>query len=701
MKPVNRHDDPQPPLDGPSSDNGPQAAPSQRLRPIAAAEPPPEPDAAEDGFQYLVERFADVNIVRYEVPGFAELSLRQKRLLYYLSMAALAGRDMIYDQNYKHNLCIRKTLEAIVGTCSGDRRGRDWDELMVYVKRVWFANGIHHHASTRKFQPGFSAEYFSELLRGSDATALPLREGETVAGFAARLIPVLFDPDLDAVRVNKDPLADPISDSANHYYEGATRAEVEAYYAAGIDSTDPEPSSHGLNSRLVKEDGKLVEKVWKVGGLYSEAVEQITSWLEKAVTVADTPQQATALGLLTEFYRTGDLKTFNEYNVAWVQDTDSQVDVINGFIEVYGDALGYRGSFESVVAVQDLEATARVAAISRQAQWFEDHSPIMDEHKKEAVRGVSAKVIAVVAAGGDASPQTPIGINLPNANWIRQRYGSKSVSLGNLEHAYGEVRRTSGLVEEFAYSPEEIELYARYELLADHLSTHLHEVIGHGSGRLEPGVATPQETLKQYASTVEESRADLVALYFLMDEKLIEIGVMESVDVARTAYNGYIENALLRQLRRLEPGEDLEEDHMRNRQLVAGWVYELGKTDQVIEKKRKGGKTCFVINDYQSLRELFGRLLREVQRIKSQGDHQAAKELVESYGVKVDPELHAEVLERVKKYDIAPYSGCINPRLIPVFEGTEIVDVVIEYPTDFTEQQLEYSREHSFLPVDH
>ncbi len=690
MKPEKRHAPPSTALAPDAGEDGPRPRAGGRGAPAAA----------EDAFQPLVERFADVDIVRYEVPGFAALSLRQKKLLYYLSMAALAGRDMTYDQNYKHNLCIRKTLEAVVATYAGPRCGPDWDAFLVYVKRVWFANGIHHHASTRKFQPGFSAEYFAELLRGSEAAALPLGDGETAADLAAKLSPVLFDPDLDAIRVNKAPDADLIADSANHYYEGVNRAEVEAFYAAGTDSTDPEPPSHGLNSRLVREDGRLVEKVWKVGGLYSEAIVQITSWLERAVTVADTPEQARTLGLLTEFYRTGDLKKFDEYNMAWVQDVDSRVDVINGFIEVYGDALGYRGAFESVVSIEDREATERIAAISRHAQWFEDHSPIMDQHKKEEVKGVSATVIAVVVAGGDASPHTPIGINLPNANWIRQRYGSKSVSLGNIEHAYGEVRRISGLAEEFAWGPEEIELYDQYRLLADHLLTHLHEVVGHGSGQLEPGVAPLQETLKQYASTVEEARADLVALYFLMDKKLIEIGVVESTDVARTAYNDYIENALLRQLRRLEPGEDLEEDHMRNRQLVARWVHEKGTPDRVIEKKKRDGKTYFVINDYERLRELFGRLLREVQRSKSEGDYPAARELVETYGVRVDPELHAEVLERVKELEIAPYCGCINPTLKPVVEGAEIVDVVIEYPIDFSEQQLEYSREHSFLPVD-
>lgn len=654
----------------------------------------------EDPFQYQTEQFADLRILRYKVPGFEDLSLQQKKLVYYLYEAALSGRDILYDQNYKHNLLVRRTLEAIVNTYPGDRTTDDWRKFMVYTKRVWFSNGIHHHYSTSKFVPQFSEAYFAELVSKSDAAAFPLTDGMSPEALVEKLKPILFDPGFDAKRVNQDPGVDLAVRSANNYYEGVTQREVEAYYDKMNDQDDPTPISYGLNSKMVRdEDGTIIERKWKVGGMYSAAIERIVYWLEEASTVAENEQQKKALELLIEFYKTGDLETFDEYCIAWVNDTESRVDVINGFIEVYGDPMGYRGSYESVVSIRDREASKRIAAIGDEAQWFEDHAPLMAQHKKEDVTGISAKVITVVVEAGDTSPSSPIGINLPNANWIRAQHGSKSVSLGNIINAYSEASKTSGSLEEFAASEEEIELEREYGTLADNLHTDMHEVIGHASGKLEPGVGTPKETLKNYASTLEEARADLVALYFIMDQRLIELGVMPTLDVGKVSYNQYIRNGLLQQLRRIEPGENLEQAHMRNRQLVSKWVYERGKDDNVIEKNVKDGKTYFLINDYFKLRELFGKLLREIQRIKSQGDFPAGKALVETYGVKVDPQLHAEVLERYEKLDIAPYAGFINPRLTPVTEDGEITEVEIAYPDDFAEQMLYYAEKYSFLPV--
>ncbi|RMI13216.1 MAG: dihydrofolate reductase [Calditrichaeota bacterium] len=660
--------------------------------------PQPAPPTEKE-FQYFAEQFADLRILRYQVPGFEDLTLQQKKLLYYLYQAGLSGRDIIWDQNYKYNLLVRHTLEAIVKHYQGDRDSEEFQKFMEYTKRVWFSNGIHHHYSYNKIMPEFSREYFAQLIHNSPGAQFPLQEGETVEDLIAKLTPILFDPEVAAKRVNQDPSVDMVVASANNYYEGVTQKEVEEYYRRIIDPNDPHPISYGLNSKLVKENGRIVEKVWKVGGMYSPAIERIVYWLEKAVEVAENDQQRAVLQKLIEYYRTGDLRKFDEYNIAWVQDTLSRIDVINGFIEVYGDPLGYRGAYESVVFFKDLEASRRIAAISQNAQWFEDHSPIMEQHKRQKVKGVSARVVTVVGEAGDAAPSTPIGINLPNANWIRAEYGSKSVNLGNIVHAYNESGKHSGVLEEFAYSQEEIERARKYGTLASDLHTDMHEVIGHASGKLEPGVGTPKETLKNYASTLEEARADLVALYYILDPKLIEIGVMPSLEVGKAAYDRYIRNGLMLQLRRLKPGEQLEEAHMRNRQLIARWVYEQGRGDNVIEKKVRDGKTYFVINDYEKLRELFGRLLREIQRIKSQGDYAAAQELVETYGVKVDPALHQEVLERYRKLNIAPYAGFIQPKLVPVMDGDRIVDVNIEYPEDFTEQMLEYGEKYSFLPV--
>lgn len=650
-------------------------------------------------WQWLTDQFADLRILRYEVPGFAELPLAQKELLYYLYEAAMCGREIIYDQNYKHNLFIKRSLENILETYSGDKSGDDWTAFHNYLKRIWFSNGIHHHYSTKKMAPEFDAAYFETLVKGSDAAGFPLAEGQSIDDMISMLTPILFDPNVDFKRVNLNEDADLAAGSANNYYEGVTQAEVEAYYDSRKDSTDSTPISWGLNSKMVKENGTVVEKVYKVGGMYSNALTEVADWMEKAAGAAENDKQGAALTKLAEYFRTGDLKTFDDYSIAWVEDVDSDIDVINGFIEVYGDAMGYRGAYESVVQLTDPEASRRIEAISKEAQWFEDNSSIMDEHKKEEVKGISARVINVVVESGDASPSTPIGINLPNANWIRSEHGSKSVNLANIVNAYDEASKSSGVLEEFAYNEEEIRLAKEYGALSDNLHTDMHEVIGHASGKINPGIGTPKETLKSYSSTLEEGRADLVALYYMIDPKLVEIGVMPNLEVGKSQYNDYIRNGMMLQLRRLDIGENIEEAHMRNRQLICHWVYEKGAADKVVEKVTKDGKSYFVINDYNKLRTLFGDLLREIQRIKSEGDYAAGKALVEDYGVKVDQEIHAEVLARVEKLGIAPYSGFINPILEPVMEGGKITDVVVKYPTDFTEQHLYYSKSYGLLPT--
>lgn len=652
-------------------------------------------------FEVVADQFADVQILRYRVPGFAELSLQQKELLYYLSEAAQAGRDIIWDQNYKYNLLVRHTLEGIVAHYEGERSGADWDAFMAYTKRVWFSNGIHHHYSMRKHSPDFDATYFASLIAGSPQASFPTVPGviNSTKELVAFLQPILFDPSVASKRVNLAEGEDLVLTSANNFYEGVTQAEVEAFYDAHKDPNEERPVWHGLNSKMVKEDGAVKELVWKSGGMYGAAIDKIIYWLEKAVAVAENAKQQKALDLLVKYYKSGDLTDWDAYNIAWVEDTESMIDVVNGFIEVYGDPLGMRASYESVVSVRDMEATKRIKAIGDEAQWFEDNSPILDLHKKAEVKGISAKVITVVQESGDAAPATPIGINLPNADWIRKFHGSKSVSLGNIVYAYNEVSSKGSAIEEFAWSPEEIERSRKYGPLAGDLHTDLHEVIGHASGQLNPGIGTPKETLKQYASTLEEARADLVALYFVLDEKLIELGVMPSLEVGMAEYDGYIRNGLMLQLRRLEPGDILEESHMRNRQLNAMWAYELGKADNVIERKERDGKTYFVVNDYQKLRELFGQLLREIQRIKSEGDFEAGRALVENYGVQVDQDLLVEVKERYAKLGSKPYSGFIQPKLEAVMQGDSLLDVTVSYPADFTEQMMEFGRKSSHLPV--
>ncbi len=662
--------------------------------PQEQTEQPPE-------FRYETEQFADIRILRYQIPAFEDLSLRQKQLVYYLYEAGLSGRDIIWDQNYRHNLLVRHTLENIVRTYDGDRTTSDWEKFLTYTKRVWFSNGIHHHYSYNKILPEFSPRYFGELLQNSDPDSFPRIEGESLDDFRRRLEPILFDPQLDAKKVNKAEGVDRLLTSATNFYGPTVRENAALeFYRRLSQPDDPRPPSWGLNSQLVEQDGRLLERVWKIDGMYDPAVRRMVEWLEKAGDVAENPKQAEVIQALIEYYRTGDLRTFDRYCILWVEDTTSTVDFINGFIEVYNDPLGFKGSYESLVYFTDPVATRRIATLSDNAQWFEDNSPILEEHKKPNVRGISARVITVAGEAGDSSPSTPIGINLPNANWIRAEHGSKSVNLGNIVHAYNESAKQSGVLEEFAFSDEEIQRAKEFGSLADNLHTDLHEVIGHASGRLEPGVGRPSETLKAYASTLEEARADLVALYFILDPKLIELGVMPSLEVGKAAYDDYIRNALLVQLARLKPGENLEEDHMRNRQMIALWAYRQGNADGAVDRVVREGKTYFVIRDYARLRDLFAQLLRDVQRITSQGDYEAGRSLVEEYGVRVDSDLHTEVLERWAKLKRAPYAGFINPVLRPVRndEG-EITDVIVEYPENFMEQMLYYGETYAFLPV--
>ena len=670
----------------------PQVAPE-----VAVVESTDEKGQQHDK-QVLVDRFADIQVLSYEVPGFDELSLREKKLTYFLSQAALSGRDMIYDQNYEHNLRIRRLLSAIVGSYSGDRSSAAYVSLLEYAKRVWFANGIHHHYSSDKMLPGFTPEDLAQMAELSDPSLLPLDEGQSLEDLLTLLREPVFSAVTAAKKVNLDPDVDQLMASATNYYRDVTADEATAFYAAKLDEDPERPVSWGLNSQLVKADGELRERTWKVGGMYSPAIEKVVYWLGRAATVAENELQKDWIEKLITYYESGDLKDYDAYNIAWVADTDSRVDTINGFTEVYGDPLGYRGAWESVVSIRDLEATRRISTIGSQAQWFEENSPIMDEHKKKDVVGISAKVITVVMEGGDAAPSTPIGVNLPNANWIRKEHGSKSVTLGNIMESYEIASAASGLSDEFSYSEEQKQRHAKYGALESLLHVDMHEVIGHASGQINPGIGTPKETLKTYASTLEEARSDLVALYFIMDPKLIELGLMPSLDVGKTSYDGYIRNGLQLQLRRIEPGNDIEQAHMRNRQLIAAWAYEKGQQGNVIEKIVENGKTYFVVNDYEALRVLFGELLREIQRIKSEGDYQAASALVENYGVRVDQDMHREVLERVAPLNIAAYSGFIQPRLVPVEENGEIIDVKIEYSDDFPAQMLEYEKNYSFLP---
>ena len=650
-----------------------------------------------DNFDYSVEQFADLQILRYRVPGFEDLSLRQKELVYYLTEAALQGRDILYDQNGKYNLTIRRMLEAVYTHYEGDRNAADFKAMEVYLKRVWFSNGIHHHYGSDKFVPGFSPEFFRQALASVDESLLPLASGQTLEQWCDEVFPVIFDPSVMPKRVNQAAGEDLILTSASHYYDGVTQAEAEDFYAAMKNPADETPVAYGLNSRLVKMNGKLQERVWKVGGLYGEAIEKIVYWLKKAEGVAENEQQKAVIGKLVEFYETGDLKTFDDYAILWVKDVNSLVDFVNGFTETYGDPLGLKASWESIVNFKDLEATRRTEVISSNAQWFEDHSPVDSRFKKEEVKGVSAKVITAAILGGDLYPSTAIGINLPNSNWIRSVHGSKSVTIGNITDAYNKAAHGNGFNEEFVYSADELALIDKYADLTDELHTDLHECLGHGSGKMLPGADA--DSLKAYGSTIEEARADLFGLYYVADAKLLELGLLPDADAYKAQYYTYMMNGLMTQLVRIEPGKDIEEAHMRNRQLIARWAYEQGKADKVVELVKKDGKTYVKINDYGKLRALFGQLLAEVQRVKSTGDYAAARQLVETYAVKVDPALHAEVLERYKRLNLAPYKGFVNPRYEAVKDaGGNIIDVRVSYSEGYAEQMLRYSRDYSNLP---
>jgi dipeptidyl-peptidase-3 len=654
--------------------------------------------AVTEKFDYTVEQFADLQILRYRVPGFETLSLDQKKLVYYLTEAALQGRDILFDQNGKYNLVIRKMLEAVYTGYKGDKTSADFKAMEVYLKRVWFSNGIHHHYGCEKFVPGFSPEFFKQALFSVESSALPLADGQTVEQLCDEVFPVIFDPQVMPKRVNQADGEDLIQTSACNYYDGVTQKEAEAFYAAMKDPNDETPVSYGLNSRLVKENGKLVEKVWKVGGLYGQAIEKIVYWLKQAETVAETPEQKAVIAKLVEYYETGDLKKFDEYAILWVKDLNSRVDFVNGFTENYGDPLGLKASWESLVNFKDLEATHRTEIISSNAQWFEDHSPVDKQFKKEQVKGVSAKVITAAILAGDLYPATAIGINLPNSNWIRAQYGSKSVTIGNITDAYNKAAHGNGFNEEFVISPEELKLIDQYADLTDELHTDLHECLGHGSGKMAPG-ADP-DGLKAYGSTIEEARADLFGLYYVADPKLVELGLLPDTTAYHAQYYTYLMNGLMTQLVRIEPGNQVEEAHMRNRQLIARWVYEKGAADKVVELVKRDGKTYVQVNDYGKLRGLFGQLLAEIQRVKSTGDFAAARNLVENYGVKVDPVLHQEVLERYKKLNLAPYKGFVNPVYTAVTDADgHITDVTVSYDEDYVEQMLRYSRDYATLPV--
>lgn len=646
-------------------------------------------EAATDEFDYTVDSFADIEVLRYKVPGFEDLSLNQKKLIYYLTEAALWGRDILWDQNNEYNLPIRRMLEAVYTNYDGDRNSEDYKNFEKYLKQVWFANGIHHHYSTDKFTPAFSREFLvAELDK--------LPQGDWSAS-RDTILTLIFDPAVAAKRVNQAEGQDLIATSANNLYKGVTQAEVEAYFDAIKDPSDPTPVSYGLNTRVVKdENGKVVEQPYKVGGLYTEAIEKIVENLEKAEEFAENDAQRKIIETLVDYYRSGDLKTFDEYSILWAEDTDSKVDFINGFIEDYGDPLGMTGAWESIVNFKNEEASHRTEVLSANAQWFENNSPVDSKFKKDKVKGVSAKVITAAILAGDSYPATPIGINLPNANWIRAAHGSKSVTLENITQAYDEASHGNGFNEEFVIDAETSKLLDDYLFITDNLHTDLHECLGHGSGKLLPGVS--RDALKAHGSTIEETRADLFALYYLADPKLIEIGLLDNPDAYKAEYYKYILNGLMTQLMRIEPGKDVEEAHMRNRKLIAEWVYEHGKADNVIELVKIDGKTYVKINDYEALRGLFGQLLAEIQRITSEGDYNAARDLVETYAVKVDPEIHREVLDRYAHLSIAPYKGFVNPIYTPVTDANgEITDIKVTYDEDYVPQMLRYGRDYSAL----
>ena len=663
-------------------------------------EKPAEQPQPKEEFKYLVDEFADLRIMRYQIPNWDQLTLQQKSYIYYLGEAAKCGRDILADQNCKYNLVVRKTIEAVLNSYQGDRESADFQNFVVYAKRVFFSNGIHHHYAEDKFFPEVSEAYFADLIKGSDASLLPLNEGETVDDFIAFLTPVVFDKEIYKVRRSSED--DIIVNSAVNFYEGdIKKAEVEAFYNKMRKPNDATPISYGLNSKLVKENGKIYEDVYKADGLYGEAIQAIIGWLQKANEVAENDSQRKYTQKLIDYYTTGDLKTWDEYNIAWVQDSLSHIDFVNGFIEDYADPMGMKATWEAVVDYKDLEATVRSNTISENAQWFEDHSPVDPRFRKEECKGVSAKSIIVTTLAGDCFPSPPIGINLPNADWIRKDYGSKSVTITNLMEAYDKAADECprSVLAEFAYTQEEVDLCKKYGSDADVVHTNLHECLGHGSGKLLPG--TQPGALKEFSSTLEEARADLFGLYFLAEPRMVELGVMPDAEAYKAEYCSYIRNGMMSQLARVELGKDVTEAHMQNRKLVSEWCYEHGKDANVIEKKVENGKTYYVINDFEALRGLFGELLAEIQRIKSEGDYAAGKAIVEKYAVKVDPELHKEVKERYNALGLKPYGGFINPEIVPVMENGQVVDYKVEYPSDFVAQHLKYGKEYSFLKAKH
>lgn len=657
-----------------------------------------ELDLPDSTFQYKVDRFADIEILRYYVPGFKTLPLAQKELIYYLSQAALEGRDILFDQHNRYNLTIRRVCEGVYENYMGDKSSEDWKNFETYLKQIWMANGIHHHYSEDKIMPKFSKDYFVSIVKGVDPGRMPFRDGMAADLTLKEILPVMFDAKVMPKRMNQAAGADIVATSAVNFYEGVTQKEVEDFYNAMKDPNNNTPISYGLNNKVVKNDGVVTEQVWKLGGMYDKAIERIIGWLEKAAVVAENEQQKEVINSLISYYKSGDLKTFDDYSVKWVTDTVSRVDFINGFIETYTDPLGMKATWESVVNFKSEEASKRTQLISDNAQWFETNSPIDDKFKKEEVKGVSAKVITVAILGGDCYPATPIGINLPNANWIRRDHGSKSVTIDNITSAYDAAAQGSGFNEEFMWSDAEREQSKKYGSLTDNLHTDLHECLGHGSGKLLPGVDS--DALKAYGSPLEETRADLFALYYLGDAKIVELGLLPDADAYKASYYKYIMNGAMTQLTRVQLGKNIEQAHMRNRQLISNWVLENGKAENVVEMKQQDGKTFIVVNDYAKLRDLFGKLLSEVQRIKSEGDFEAGKKLVETYGVKVNQMLHKEILDRYTKLDLAPYKGFVNPvyKLV-TDESGKVTDVTISYDENYVNQQLRYSRQYSVLPL--
>ena len=651
----------------------------------------------DESFEYTVDKFADIEILRYQVPGFNDLSLKQKELIYYLSEAALEGRDILYDQHNKYNLTIRRVLEEIYKNYSGDKSSDDYKKFETYLKQIWMANGIHHHYSEDKMLPEFSKEYFARLVNSVDASKLPIKEGGTINELIETITPIMFDPAIMPKRINQAAGVDLVVTSAVNFYEGVSEQEVESFYNKMKNPSDNTPVSYGLNSKVVKENGIVTEKVYKVGGMYSPAIERIVNWLEKAATVAENDEQKQVILSLVDYYQTGDLKKYDDYSVLWVKDLDSRIDFINGFIETYTDPLGMKGTWESIVNFKNTEATKRTEIISNNAQWFEDNSPVDKQFKKEVVKGVSAKVINVAILGGDCYPSTPIGINLPNANWIRRDYGSKSVTIENITDAYDKASLGNGFAEEFMWSDKEVEAAKKYGSLTNNLHTDLHECLGHGSGKLLPGVDS--DALKAYGSPIEETRADLFGLYYLGDPKLVELGLLPDNEAYKAQYYSYLMNGAMTQLTRIQPGKDIEQAHMRNRQLIATWVLEKAKDSKAAEMKQRDGKTYIVINDYEKVRKLFGELLSEIQRIKSTGDFDAAKQLIEKYAVKVNQPIHQELLQRYSTLNLSPYKGFVNPvyKLI-TNDNEEITDVTVSYDESYVDQHMRYSNQYSVLP---